>query len=77
MFAKGLGLVKDVMVDFMVDPNVKPRFYKARSVPYARRTGVEAELSCLATLGIIEPVTLSKLAAPIVPVLKKDGSIRI
>ena len=56
VFAKGLGLVKDVTVNFLVDPNVTPRFYKARSVPYACQAGVEAELSRLATLGIIEPV---------------------
>ena len=68
MFDKGLGLVKDVMVDFVVDSDVQPRFYKVKPVSYPRQAQVEAELDRLAALKIIEPVSL---------VLKKDGSIRI
>ena len=77
VFGTDLGLVKDVIADFQVDREVKPHFYKARSVPYALRDKIELELSRMATLGIIEPVAFSEWATPIVPVLKKDGSIRI
>lgn len=38
---------------------------------------VEAELERLEREGIIEPVQFSQWAAPIVPVIKPDGSIRI
>ena len=41
------------------------------------RNLVEKELECLQLQGIIEPVKFSDWAAPIVPVLKKDGGIRI
>ena len=41
------------------------------------RNLVEKELERLQTQGIIEPVKFSDWAAPIVPVLKKDGGIRI
>ena len=46
-------------------------------MPYALRSKVEAELDRLEKEGVIEPVQFSDWAAPIVPVVKKDGSIRI
>ena len=77
LFGTDLGLVKDVIADFQVDREVNPNFYKARSFPYALRDKIELELSRMATLGVIEPVAFSEWATPIVPVLKKDGSIQI
>ena len=41
------------------------------------RDRVEAELERLQEQGIIEPVQFSEWAAPIVPVVKSDGSVRI
>ena len=38
---------------------------------------VEAELDRLHQQGIIEPVQFLDWAAPIVPILKQDGSVRI
>ena len=46
-------------------------------VPYALRAKVEQELERLERLGIIKPVQFSDWAAPIVPIVKGDGSIRI
>ena len=60
-----------------VDPQVRPKFYRPRSVPYAMREKVKLELERLHEQGIIEPVQFSDWAAPIVPVLKPDGSVRI
>jgi hypothetical protein len=46
-------------------------------VPYAIKENVEQELDRLLDCGIIEPVEFSEWAAPIVPVVKGDGSVRI
>ena len=38
---------------------------------------MEQELERLEKAGIIEPVEFSKWAAPVVPVIKRDGTVRI
>ena len=60
-----------------VKDDATPRFHKARPVPYAMKEKVEDELKRLQETGIIEPVQFSEWAAPIVPVLKTNGQIRI
>ena len=77
IFNDELGTVKDAAAKFQIDPQAMPKFYKPRPVPYAMRNLVEKELERLQLQGIIEPVKFSDWAAPIVPVLKKDGGIRI
>ena len=54
-----------------------PRFCKARAVPYALKEPIEQELERLEHLKIIEKVNHSEWAAPVVPVLKPDGHIRL
>ena len=46
-------------------------------MPYALREKVEAELERLLQAGVIEPVRSADWAAPIVPVMKRDGRVRI
>ncbi|RXN12042.1 putative protein K02A2.6-like protein [Labeo rohita] len=48
-----------------------------RRIPFAVKPLVEAELQRLVEEKIIEPVQFAEWAAPIVPVKKTDGSIRI
>ena len=62
---------------FYVDDTVKPRFCKPRPVPFALRAKVEDELDRMQDAGIIRPVEFSEWAAPIVPVLKSTGAVRI
>jgi hypothetical protein len=61
-----------------VDPEAKPKFCKARSVPYSMREMVDAELQRLVDEGTLEPVEHAEWASPIVAVLKPDKkSVRI
>ena len=46
-------------------------------MPYTLQSKVEVELNRLQAAGVIKPVKFSEWAAPIVPVVKPDGSIRI
>ena len=46
-------------------------------MPFALRSAVETELDCLEELGIVEIVSHSDWATPIVPVVKGDGKVRI
>ena len=78
LFEDGLGMLRNFHAKIYVDPDVRPKFFKPRPIPYVFREKVEDELNRLTTLGIIEPLQFSEWAAPIVPVLKSDGkSIRI
>ena len=78
VFEGGLGTMKGFKAKIFVDPDATPRFSKARSVPYAFRDKVEAELDRLVNVGILEPVEHADWASPIVSVLKADKeSVRI
>ena len=60
-----------------VDETVQPRHCKPRPVPLAMRAKVESELYRPQEEGVIRPVEFSEWVAPIVPVLKASGDIRI
>ena len=77
VFDGSLGCMEDVEVTIQVDPKIKPKFLKPRSVPFVLKEKVEKELDRLENLKIISPVQQSQWAAPIVPVTKRDGSLRI
>ena len=77
VFSEGLGKIKGVQASLHVNPEAQPRFYKPRPVPYALRKKVEKELDQLEEEGVILPVQHSEWAAPIVPVLKPNGTVRI
>ena len=70
-------LVAKVTAKFYIDENIKPRYCKPRPVPLALLEKVETELDRLKKTGVIRPVEYSEWAAPIVPVLKSTGAIRI
>ena len=77
VFSDGLGTLKDNKVRFYLEEQANPQFLKARPLPLALRDKVAEELDRLQAEGIIVPTKFSKWAAPIVPVIKSDGSIRI
>ena len=77
LFEDKLGTYKDLEVSLELDSTKTPRSYKARNVPYAMKDKVDAELDCLLERNIIVSVTHSNWVAPIVPVLKEDGTVCI
>ena len=78
VFSEELGTIKDQKATIDVVPGAKPRYHKARTIPYAYLQSVEEELDRLVTVGILEPIDSSDWAAPIVPVIKSDKtSVRI
>ena len=77
VFMEGLGTLKGVKAKIYFDQGAEPKYIKARSVPYALKTNVELELERLEREGIISPAEFSEWAAPIVPVAKPNGTVRI
>eukprot|EP00731_Ephydatia_muelleri_P012033 Em0006g927a len=77
LFKDELGLCKGVKATIHVDETVQPLFFRHRSVPHALKARIEEEINKLEKAGIIEPVAPSEWAAPVVPLVKQDGSIRL
>ncbi|XP_040069342.2 uncharacterized protein LOC115329771 isoform X2 [Ixodes scapularis] len=77
VFEPGLGLIQGPPVHLQPRADAAPKFCKARQVPYALRSKVEAEIDRLVETGVIIPIPHSDWAAPVVPVVKRNGSIRL
>ncbi|KAK3908155.1 hypothetical protein KUF71_018668 [Frankliniella fusca] len=74
----GLGMYKGKPVSLEVDLNIRPKFCKARKVPFARRGPVEQEIQRNVDLGVWRgPVPHSKWATAIVPVFKPNRGPRL
>ena len=69
--------MKGTEVHLQADDKVTPKFNKPRTVSFILREEVEAELDRLQSIGVICPVKTADWAAPIVPVLKKNGVLRL
>ena len=76
-FKEELGHIKGHKAKIQLKPDAISQYFRARNVPYALKDRVEKELDRLENEGVIERVSSSDWAAPIVPVVKKDDSIRI
>nr|XP_037276689.1 uncharacterized protein K02A2.6-like [Rhipicephalus microplus] len=77
VFSEHLGTFHGVTSSIFVQKGAKPRFVKARPIPFALRDRVFEELQRMEREGVIKPVKTSQWAAPIVPVLKCDGRVRV
>ena len=69
--------MKNVTAQLKLKSDASPKFFQPRSVPFAIRDAVGAEIDRLEKMGILEKVDHSDWATPIVPVPKKDGKFRI
>ena len=77
VFKDELGLIKGTTAKLAVDTNAQPCFCNFRSIPFSLRSRVEQQLDYLQNAGVIEPIQFSDWAAPIVPVVKPNGRVRI
>ena len=77
LFKPGLGTLKIATAKLYLKQNGTPRFMKARSVPLIIREKVEAELEQMVATSVIKPVCFSEWASSIVPILKRNGQVRI
>lgn len=77
LFGPGKGEYNVSKRKLMMRENARPIAMKARKVPFALMPKVEQEIERLKSLGHLEKVKVSEWATPIVPVIKKDGSVRI
>ena len=77
IFSDGIGKVKGVKASLTLKTDAKPKFLKARPVPYALKPKIEQELENLEKQGIISKANTSDWATPIVPIVKPNGQIRI
>ena len=77
LFSDGLGLFNGQPEKLAIDNSVSPIFCKARSVPFALKPRIEQATDRNVKEGIWEPVQYSEWAAPIVPMQKTDGTVRL
>ena len=62
VFKPGLGTVKGITAKLEMKPDARPKFCKARPVPYTLQEAVEAEHNRLESEGIVERVEFSDWA---------------
>jgi len=77
IFESNLNSIKDTKARLTLKKDLQPVFLKHRTVPFKLLPLVEKELENLEKAGILRKVNTSEWATPIVPVLKKEGKIRI
>ena len=77
VFSEKLGTIKGAQAKINVIPNSKPKFMKARTVPFTMKAAVELEIERMENEGILKYVPFSEWASPIVIVPKSDGRLRI
>ena len=77
VFKEELGRLNEAPAKIYANKEARPRFFKPRNLPYALKAKVGAEIDRLVQQGIMQPVKYAEWAAPIVPVLKPDNTVRI
>ena len=69
--------MKGFKVKLNVEPNASPKSVQARTVPFAMKDVVEAQIDKMEKEGIVKSVSFSHWVSPIVIVPKPCGNIRI
>jgi predicted aspartyl protease len=76
VFNDKVGTIQNHFAQLHLKEGAIPRYHRPRTVPFALKQAVEEEIERLVQEGILEKVSSSEWAAPIV-VVPKDGNIRI
>ncbi len=77
LFSGDLGTLKGVKGTLYLKEGATPKFCKARNVPFAIRGRVEDAIDRMVDSNMMYSVAWSRWASPVVPVIKKDGSVRL
>ncbi|EPB76328.1 reverse transcriptase [Ancylostoma ceylanicum] len=77
VFQDGLGTCTKEKAALTLLPGAKPVYRMKRPVAHASLEVVEKEIERLVDMGVIEPITHSEWAAPIVCVRKANGKMRV
>ena len=77
IFKEGLGCCNKVTATLTLQDEAMPKFCKPRRLPFAIKPTVGAELDQLEKNGVIEKVSQSYWATPIVVVRKPGGKVRV
>ena len=77
VFQPGLGTMTQIKAHLSLKADSRPVFRRPHTVPFAIREKVGKELDKLEEQGVLRRVDYSEWAAPVVPVPKKDGSLRL
>ena len=77
IFKPEIGHVKDFVARMNLKPDYKPKFCNARKVPFSMKDRLGETLDEMEKDGRLVKVDHSEFASPVVPVVKKDGSIRV
>ena len=77
VFSEDVRSAKKFKASLHQKPGSQSKFSKARPVPFTLKGTMERELDLLENLAILEKVTHSQWASPVVPVPKADGCLRL
>ena len=77
IFTEELGTIKNLKAKLNLKSDARPKFHKARSLPFALKEVAEKEIGRLEAAGILKSVSHSDWASPLVIGPKPDGRIRI
>uniref|UniRef100_A0A914WLJ4 Reverse transcriptase domain-containing protein n=1 Tax=Plectus sambesii TaxID=2011161 RepID=A0A914WLJ4_9BILA len=77
IFEPGLGHCTKVKAHLKLKKDARPKFIRARPLPFAVYEAVNNEIDRWEKMGIIQPVNHSEWAAPIVIAPKPGGEIRL
>jgi len=77
VFSDELGAFHGETVKLRLSEEAKSIFYKPRPLPFMWKSKVEQMIRKLVDQGMLEQVDSSDWATPLVPILKRNGELRV